>query len=59
MISFLSNNGKEAYGLTTYVVDTKDDIANLPKNETMGSTAFCIADSSVYMIDSEGKWVEI
>lgn len=59
MISLLSNNGKEAYGLTNYVIDKKDDLAKLPQNETMGSTAFCIEDSSVYMINSEGKWVEI
>lgn len=59
MINIISNSGHPEYGLKDYVIDKKSDLQNLPKNALMGSTAFCIEDGSVYMINSSGEWVEI
>ena len=59
MIIITSNSGHTAYGLKSYVIDKKVDLQNLPFNVPMGSTAFCIEDGSVYMINSSGEWVEI
>ena len=59
MIIITSNSGHEAYGLKSFVIDTKEDLDYLPINVPMGSTAFCVEDSSVYMINSSGEWVEI
>ena len=59
MINTTSNSGHAAYGLTDYVLDKKSDLQNLPIDVPMGSTAFCIEDSSAYMINSSGEWVEI
>ena len=59
MINTTSNSGHAAYGLKDYVIDKKIDLQNLPVDVPMGSTAFCIEDSSVYMINSSGEWVEI
>lgn len=59
MIITTSNSGHTAYGLKDYVIDKKADLQNLPVDVPMGSTAFCIEDSSVYMINSSGEWVEI
>ena len=59
MILIASNSGNIAYGLKNYVIDKKVDLQNLPIDVPMGSTAFCIEDSSVYMINSSGEWVEI
>lgn len=59
MITIISNSGQTAYGLKDYVIDKKADLQALPVNVPMGSTAFCIEDSSVYMINSSGEWVEI
>lgn len=59
MITIISNSGQTAYGLKDYVIDKKADLQDLPVNVPMGSTAFCIEDSSVYMINSSGEWVEI
>lgn len=48
-----------------YMCDTRDDIANLPTMNSQpvhcefGSTAFVISDSSIWMLNSENKWVEI
>ena len=45
--------------LKDFIIDKKSDLQNLPINVPMGSTAFCIEDGSVYMINSSGEWVEI
>ena len=59
MINTTSTSGHTAYGLKGFVMDKKSDLQNLPVNVPMGSTAFCIEDGSVYMINSSGEWVEI
>ena len=59
MIIITSNSGHTAYGLKSFVIDTKEDLDYLPIDVPMGSTAFCVEDSSVYMINSSGEWVEI
>ena len=59
MINTTSNSGHAAYGLKDYVIDTVNDLNYLPIDAPMGSTAFCIENSSVYMINSSGEWVEI
>lgn len=59
MIIITSNSGDTAYGLKSFVIDTKEDLDYLPINVPMGSTAFCVEDSSIYMINSSGEWVEI
>ena len=59
MIITSSNSGHTAYGLKDYVIDRKADLEDLPVDVPMGSTAFCIEDSSVYMINGSREWVEI
>lgn len=59
MVRITSQSGHTAYGLKNFVLDTKADLDDLPVDELMGSTAFCIEDGSVYMINSSGEWVEI
>lgn len=59
MINTTSNSGHATYGLKDYVIDKKSDLQSLPIDVPMGSTAFCIEDSTVYMINSSGEWVEI
>ena len=52
-------SNRNDYNLREYVLDTEADIANLPKTDAPGSTAFVIDTSSVYMINTEGEWIEI
>ena len=59
MVTKTSQSGHVAYGLQEFVIDTVNDLNYLPIDAPMGSTAFCIEDSSVYMINSSGEWVEI
>ena len=59
MITKTSQSGHTAYGLQEFIIDTVNDLNYLPVDVLMGSTAFCIENSSVYMINSSGEWVEI
>lgn len=42
-----------------FVCDTAADIDNLPVTSPQGSTAFVIEDSTLWMINSQGEWIEI
>lgn len=35
-----------------FICDTEADLGSLPKNAPFGSSAFCIKEGSVHMIDS-------
>lgn len=59
MVNVSANSGHTAYGLKEFIIDTKEDLEELPVDVTVGSTAFCIADSAVYMLNGSRKWVEI
>ena len=59
MINLLSQSGHQAYGIKEYVLDGPADLDNLPVTDKMGSTAFIISTSQVYMINSKGEWKEV
>ena len=59
MISILSNNSKNAYGLQEYLCDAEEDIAVLPKDATPGSIAIVIAENKVYMLNNKKEWIYI
>ena len=54
MHKLISHDGNPAYGLQEYVVDSAEDIKNLPRCD-MGSTALVISTGEVYMVDSKGE----
>lgn len=59
MINLLSQNGHQDYGIKEYVLDTLDDLNDLPTTDKAGSTAFVIPTSQVFMINSKGEWKEV
>ena len=59
MINLLSQSDNQAYGIKEYVLDEPADLDNLPVTDKMGSTAFIISTSQVYMINSKGEWKEV
>ena len=59
MVKLTSQSGHTAYGLKEYVVDTADEINELSINDPMGSTAFVIEGSRIFMLNGSGEWVEI
>lgn len=42
-----------------FVCDAQTDIQNLPTTSEQGSMAFVIEDSTCWMINSSGTWVQI
>lgn len=59
MINTTSNSGHTAYGLKEFILDTEADLDYLPIDVPMGSTAFIISTSQIYMINSKGEWKEV
>ena len=59
MINLLLQSGHQGYGFKEYVLDESFDLDNLPVTDKMGSTAFIISTSQVYMINSKGEWKEV
>ena len=59
MINMSSQSGHTTYGLKEYILDTPEDLQDLPITDKMGSTAFIISTSQVYMINSKGEWKEV
>lgn len=57
MINMISQNGNTQYGICDFVVDNVKELDELTtKNLKMGSTAFCISNSSKYILNGENKW---
>jgi hypothetical protein len=59
MITITSQSGHTSYGLKEFIVDTENEITHLPLNVAMGSTAFVIEGSLVYMMNGQKEWVKI
>lgn len=59
MINMSSQSGHTTYGLKEYILDTPEDLQDLPITDKAGSTAFIISTSQVYMINSKGEWKEV
>lgn len=58
MIQKVMENDKTVYDLCEFRCDYEADVKALPKNCAIGSVAFIIENSKVFMFGSEG-WKEI
>lgn len=59
MYKLISSNGETVYGVNEYVVDTDNDIKDLPAHCAMGSSAIVISTGDVYMKNSSNEWVKL
>lgn len=61
MINVVSSKGVVDYGHKEFILDTPEDLNNLPKFQdcSPGSTAFIISTSQVYMKNGQGEWLEV
>ena len=55
----ISTNGQAQYGVDEFVIDTPDDLKDLPPRSAMGSAALDISTGDVYMKNSSGEWKKI
>ena len=58
MVFYVTQHGDTAYGITELVVDKREDIKDISKNCSPGSSCMVIEDSSIWMLGSDG-WHEI
>jgi hypothetical protein len=59
MVYITSNRGVPAYGIKTFLLDSKSDVEKLPtQGLTPGSKAFVTEDSSYYILNTARKWVK-
>lgn len=56
-INVYSNSGDIEYGIREWIIDTKEDLKNLPRNCEMGSAALCLEDGEVYFFSPTYGWV--
>lgn len=56
MINIISQSGKTTTYLKEFVIDTPEDVINLPTDVPAGSTALCIQDGEVYIFGGDGQW---
>ena len=59
MFTITGNSGHVAYGIKEFMCDTVADIDDLPIDIAIGSTAFVIEGSKVYMLNNQRRWVEV
>lgn len=60
MHKLFSHEGEVTYNTREWICDTPEDLQNLPSDSTaMGSTAFIISTSELYMLNGEGRWIRV
>ena len=58
MFAITAENGKTQYGVFSFVIESKEDIATLPPCKP-GSTCFIPETQSAYMLNLKGEWIDI
>ena len=62
MYRLFSHEGEVSYRIKEWVCDTIEDLDSLLNKDgsmAMGSTAFVLSTSELYMLNGDGKWVKI
>lgn len=59
MIQMISEDGRLKPKIYEFIVDDADELEELPTNVGVGSTAKCIENSKIYMLNSSGEWIEV
>lgn len=58
MMNLIFQSGRKAYGVNHYVIDTEDEVSNLPTDCAMGSAATVIATGNNYILNGQKAWVK-
>lgn len=58
MITIGVNTGKKPfYNAASFICDFQSDVANLPTNRGVGSTAKVLENGNFYILNSEKQWI--
>lgn len=56
MIQIMSSNGEISYGVNDYVIDTDNELNEIPNNAAAGSTAYSIESGTTFIKDNMNEW---
>lgn len=59
MINLYKQDGDVLYGVKEFLLDSQDDVVNLPTNIKTGSTALVIPTGTLYMLNGHSQWIEV
>ena len=59
MVSLMSDEGRIRYKVYEFVIDTAADLVDVPTDVGVGTKVYCIEDSTVYMLNNAGEYVEV
>lgn len=59
MVNLYKQDGETLYGIKEYIVDSLNDVKDLPKNVKVGSMALIVSTGQVYVFNGEKKWTPI
>lgn len=56
MIQIMSSSGEISYGVNDYVIDTDDELNEIPNNAEAGSTAYSIESGTTFIKNNMNEW---
>lgn len=56
MIQIMSSGGEVSYGVNDYVIDTDDELNEIPNNAEAGSTAYSIESGTTFIKNNMNEW---
>lgn len=59
MYSLISHRGIYNIALKEYIVDSENDIQEVPTDAPAGSTCFVIENSVTYMLNHQKQWIKV
>ena len=56
MINLYKQDGETLYGIKEFLLDSVEDLTQLPKNIRCGSSALIIPTGELYILDGKKEW---
>jgi hypothetical protein len=57
MIQIIQEQGKTIYGIYNYIVDTDNELSQIPNYVKSGSTVYSIENGKTFIKNNLGEWV--
>ena len=59
MINLYRQDGETLYGIKEFILDSPEDLSNLPTNIRSGSSALIIPTGEVYFLNGSKQWTMV
>lgn len=57
MIQIIQEQGKTAYGINNYAIDTDNELSQIPSYVKSGSTVYSIENGKTFIKNNQGEWI--